>query len=90
MLQADYLVDLGRGAGAPRGDESWWRDARRGARVPGIETGQFLAKELNIDVPEARRRTSRRRSITLEGVTTNNLQNVEARFPLGALVCVTG
>ncbi|MEQ9380133.1 MAG: excinuclease ABC subunit UvrA [Pirellulales bacterium] len=90
MLQADYLVDLGPGAGHHGGRivVAGTPEVVRGCRQS--KTGQFLANELNIDVPETRRRTSRRRSITLEGVTTNNLKNVEARFPLGALVCVTG
>ncbi len=41
-------------------------------------------------MPRERRKIAKTRSITLEGVTTNNLQNVDARFPLGAFTCITG
>ena len=53
-------------------------------------TGRYLTGELEIPVPRRRRRVARTRSITIEGVTTNNLKNVTVQFPLSALVCVTG
>src|SRR5688500_3417517 len=53
-------------------------------------TGKYLSGELTIPVPAERRKTAKARSITIEGVTTNNLKNVEARFPLAAFTCVTG
>jgi excinuclease ABC subunit A len=53
-------------------------------------TGRYLSGALVIPVPANRRRVAKTRSITIEGVTTNNLKNVTVQFPLSALVCVTG
>jgi excinuclease ABC subunit A len=53
-------------------------------------TGKYLAGRLSIALPEARRKNTKARSITIEAVTTNNLKNVDARFPLGVFTCVTG
>jgi len=90
MRRADWLIDLGPGAG------------RHGGRIvaegtPGQVsanaaslTGRYLAGTERIPVPEGRRRVAITRAITIEGVTTNNLKNVTARFPLSSLVCVTG
>ncbi len=90
MRRADHLIDLGPGAGRHGGHV-----VAQGTSSAVIEhgaslTGQYLAGDKRIDMPTARRRVSQRRSITLEGAATNNLQDVTVRFPLGALVCVTG
>jgi excinuclease ABC subunit A len=53
-------------------------------------TGRYLSGEQQIPRPAARRRVSKSRSLTIEGVATNNLQSVDVQFPLGVLVCVTG
>ena len=90
MRQADWLVDMGPGAG------------REGGRViaagppgtvcdhPDSVTGRYLAGTSRIDVPASRRKTTKSRSLHLEGVTTNNLLDVTVQIPLNALVCVTG
>lgn len=90
MNQADYLVDLGPGAGHHGGNVVVAGTPEEVRLCPDSKTGQYLATELKIDVPEKRRRTSQRRSIRLEGVTTNNLKGVDVSFPLGVLACVTG
>ncbi len=60
------------------------------AADPASVTGRYLSGELAIEVPAARRRVAKTRSLSIEGVTTNNLKDVDARIPLSALVCVTG
>ncbi len=90
MRRADWLIDLGPGAG------------RHGGRIvaqgtpddilndPNSLTGRYLAGKVEIPLPKHRRRTAKSRSITIEGVRTNNLKNVTVRVPLSVLVCVTG
>lgn len=90
MNQADYLVDLGPGAGHHGGNVVVAGTPEEVRLCAESKTGQYLATELRIEVPEKRRRTSQRRSIRLEGVTTNNLKQVDVSFPLGVLACVTG
>jgi excinuclease ABC subunit A len=90
MRRADWLIDLGPGAGRHGG-----RIVAQGTPQDICEngaslTGRYLRGEDSIPVPKHRRRIAKTRSITVEGVTTNNLKGVTARFPLSALVCVTG
>ncbi len=83
MRAADYLIDIGPGAGIHGGEivAAGTPDEVQG-NAASI-TGRYLAGKLSIPVPSARRKVAKTRSITLEGVTTNNLKNVEVRFPLG-------
>ena len=88
MRAADYLVDMGPGAGKSGGRVVV---AGRPAAVlahPASITGQYLSGARAIEVPGRRR--SGQGAITLENVRTNNLQGVSVDIPLGALVCVTG
>lgn len=90
MRQADYLIDIGPGAGNLGG-----RIVAQGtpAEVQACEdsiTGRYLSGRALIATPERRRRVAKTRSVVLEGVTTNNLKNVDVQFPLGVLVGVTG
>jgi len=90
MRACDHLLDLGPGAGSLGGElVSQGSPAAIAADVNSI-TGRYLSGAASIPVPPERRRAAKSRSITLEGVTTNNLQNVTARFPLGVLTCITG
>jgi len=90
MRTADWLVDLGPGAGRHGGRIVTQGTPDQVARCTQSLTGRYLARAATIPVPMRRRRTAKTRSITIEGVTTNNLKNVTVQVPLSALVCVTG
>ena len=90
MRCADYLVDMGPGAGLHGGRIVAQGTPEQVAADPASVTGRYLAGELAIEVPAARRRVAKTRSLSIEGVTTNNLKDVDVRIPLSALVCVTG
>jgi len=90
MREADQLIDMGPAAGAGGGRIVSQGTPGQVSRDPLSITGRYLAGRQEIPVPSKRRRTAKSRSITIEGVTTNNLKNVRVRVPLGALVCVTG
>ncbi|MCE5268163.1 MAG: excinuclease ABC subunit UvrA [Planctomycetaceae bacterium] len=90
MRHADWLVDLGPGAGRHGGRVVAEGSPQAIAENRQSLTGRYLAGVERIPVPERRRRAVKSRSITIEGVTTNNLKDVSVWFPLGTLVCVTG
>jgi excinuclease ABC subunit A len=90
MRRADWLVDLGPGAG--RNGGRIVADGTPDAVIanPVSLTGRYLAGRERIEAPAARRRVETNRAVVIEGVTTNNLKGVAVAFPLSALVCVTG
>ncbi len=90
MRQADYLIDMGPGAGCEGGRVVATGTPQDVAANVGSVTGDYLAGRRAIPVPASRRRVAKSRSIVMEGVTTNNLKTVTATFPLGVFVCVSG
>ena len=90
MRACDQLIDLGPGAGAHGGQIVAQGTPAEVAANPNSLTGRYLAGIESIPLPRERRKVAKSRAITLEGVTTNNLQNVNARFPLGVFTCITG
>ena len=90
MRSADQLIDMGPGAGQHGGHIVAQGSPKTVSRDPDSITGRYLAGELKSAVPEHRRRTAKTRSITIEGVTTNNLKDIDVRIPLSVFVCVTG
>ena len=90
MRQAHWLIDMGPGAGRQGGKIVAQGTPQTVAADPNSLTGRYLAGCERIAVPGQRRRIAKTRTITLEGVTTNNLKDVAVQFPLSALVCVTG
>jgi len=90
MRSADWIVDLGPGAGRHGGRIVTQGTPDEVARCGDSLTGRYLNGRAKIPVPKQRRRTTKTRSITIEGVATNNLKNVTVRIPLSVLVCVTG
>ncbi|MDY0165988.1 MAG: excinuclease ABC subunit UvrA [Thermoguttaceae bacterium] len=90
MRRADWLIDLGPGAGRHGGALVAQGPPTVVAADNDSLTGRYLAGLESIATPTRRRRTAKARAITIEGVTTNNLKDVTVQFPLSALVCVTG
>ena len=89
MRAADWIIDIGPGAGAHGGQvvaEGTMADIASSAESL---TGQYLSGRRMIPIPEQRRQGSGK-SLHLRGATENNLQDVSVRFPLGTFICVTG
>ncbi|MFO0914560.1 MAG: excinuclease ABC subunit UvrA [Pirellulales bacterium] len=87
---ADQVIDIGPAAGQQGGRLVAQGTPQELAELDHSPTGRYLSGKSAILLPERRRKTAKTRSLTLEGVTTNNLQDVTVRIPLQALVCVTG
>jgi excinuclease ABC subunit A len=89
IREADYLVDIGPGAGIHGGYIIGQGTPDEVAKIPESITGQFLAGKLNIPVPKQRRKGSGKK-ITIKGASKNNLKSVNVDIPLGKLVVLTG
>ncbi|MAS32866.1 MAG: excinuclease ABC subunit A [Anaerolineaceae bacterium] len=89
MREADWLIDLGPGAGEHGGQVIAEGTPRDVELVEDSLTGAYLSGRLRIEVPE-QRRPGTGQSIVVRGARENNLKNVDAEFPLGKLVCITG
>ena len=90
ILLADYVVDMGPGAGVHGGHVVAAGTPRDVMNSPESLTGKYLSGELKIGIPKTRRMAKKDRYIRLENATGNNLQGVTVKFPLGVMTCVTG
>lgn len=88
MLAADYIVDIGPGAGSHGGEVVAVGTAEEIMNVPGSITGQYLSGKMQIPVPGRRRKPTGK--LTVLKAAENNLKNINVDFPLGVLTCVTG
>src|SRR5579883_166131 len=86
---ADWIVDMGPGAGVQGGRVVAQGTPAEIAAAPGSLTGAYLAGRARVRVP-SRRRLASGKWIELKGARANNLKNVHARFPIGRFTCVTG
>ena len=89
MLQSDYLVDVGPGAGLHGGEIVAEGTPEEVMNNPKSITGRYLKGELKIDVPKERRKGNKK-FIEIKGATEHNLKNVNVKFPLGTFTCITG
>ncbi len=88
MREADWIVDIGPGAGSHGGEVIAEGRAEDIMKVPESVTGQYLSGEKKIPVPKMRKRATGYLKVT--GATENNLKNVNVDIPLGVMTCVTG
>ena len=88
MFAADYIVDIGPGAGEHGGKVVAEGTAREIMQVEESITGAYLSGRIMIPVPRERRKPTG--YLTVKGAAENNLKNVNIDFPLGVMTCVTG
>lgn len=89
MRAADYLVDIGRGAGVNGGNVVAAGTPAQVIKCKDSLTGQYLSGKRKIDVPK-KRRAGNGKSITISGARENNLKNIDVEFPLGKFIALTG
>jgi excinuclease ABC subunit A len=90
ILSADYVVDIGPGAGVHGGQVVAEGTPRQIQDNPESLTGRYLSGECSIEVPPRRHAPDPKRMLQLTGACGNNLQNVTLDLPVGLFVCVTG
>ena len=91
MLNADWIVDLGPGAGVLGGHVTSSGTPAQVAADPNSLTGRYLSGELQVTAPNnAQRRPTNGKWLALAGARTHNLKDLSVRIPLGLLTCVTG
>jgi len=90
IRSADHVLDIGPGPGVHGGRVVAQGTIDEIAQVPESLTGDYLARRRAIHVPERRRALDESKAMLVKGARENNLKNVEACFPIGGLICVTG
>ena len=92
MLAADYIVDIGPGAGSHAGEHGGQVIAQGTAQEimknPKSITGAYLSGRIKIPVPDERRKPTG--FLTIKGARENNLKNIDVNIPLGIMTCITG
>ena len=88
MLAADYIVDIGPGAGAHGGQVVACGTAEEIMKNKNSVTGAYLSGRIKIPVPSERRKPTG--FLTIKGARENNLKNIDVKVPLGIMTCITG
>ena len=89
MYEADYIVDVGPGAGIHGGNIVCQGTVDEIKKCENSITGQYLSGRKKIPVPETRREGNGK-ALRIYGAGQNNLKNIDVELPLGKLICVTG
>ncbi len=90
IKQADHIIDIGEKAGIHGGKVIAEGNLKNILKNNNSLTAQYLNKKKNIAIPKNRRKFDKNKIFTLQKIKTNNLNNLEVKFPLGNLICVTG
>jgi len=90
IREADYLLDIGPGAGVAGGEVVAAGTPAEVAKDPNSITGRYLAGTEKIDVPKKRRPVTKDRELIIRGASENNLKNIDVAFPLGVMTVVSG
>ena len=88
MFAADYIVDIGPGAGSHGGEVVATGNAEEIMKNERSVTGQYLSGKMQIPVPKTRRKPTGK--MVVRGASENNLKNIDVEIPLGVMTCVTG
>lgn len=90
ILTADYVVDVGPGAGIHGGQIVAKGTPQDILADPNSLTGRYLTGELSVPVPAKRRKATKGRALKIVGARGNNLKTVDVEIPLGLFTCITG
>jgi len=90
ILKADYLIDLGPGAGVHGGYVIHQGSIKKLLKNKESLTAAYLTGKRGISIPDKRRKPNNKETLVLKGATHNNLKNISVNIPLGLLTCVTG
>ena len=90
IISADHIIDIGPGAGIHGGEIVATGTAQQIMANKNSLTGKYLSGKLTISIPSNRIPTDPKRMLSLQGVSKNNLQDIDAKIPVGLFTCITG